>query len=267
MVIKELHISIGLPGSGKTTEFDKLFENSNNKRKNIRIQCDSFLTGSRPTYKNMSELILDRSRLFCEITFLDGLFLTLENVKEVVDSVKDRVKKVVIHYWEPNIEACKWNDEGRRSLDSSITIENAKIDSLDEIKKIKDSFDNIEFLFKIHIVKRKPEWKHFSDVNGLYCDENGIVKGGSWSLGGTWGDCWGSHGSVSPGERPDGMAELDTLLEKVAPNISFLQYKKITNECVSTEDFSERDYYGGCVYYSQYVLDVKSLIDILNDII
>jgi hypothetical protein len=63
------------------------------------------------------------------------------------------------------------------------------------------------------------------------------------------------------------MSELDTLLEKVAPNISFLQYKKITNECISTKDFSEGDYYGGCVYYSQYVLDVKSLFDILKEII
>jgi len=267
MIIKELHISVGLPGSGKTTEFDKLFESSDNKRKNIRIQCDNFLIGSRLRYENMSELILDRSRLFCEITFLDGLFLTLENVKEVVDSVKDRVQKVVIHYWEPNVEACKWNDEGRRSLNSKITIENARVDSLDEIKKIKNSFDKIEFLFKIHIVTKKPEWKHFSDVNGLYCDENGIVKGESWSLGGSWADCWGNQGTVSPGSRPDGMSELDTLLEKVAPNISFLQYKKITNECISTKDFSEGDYYGGCVYYSQYVLDVKSLFDILKEII
>ncbi len=109
----------------------------------------------------MSDLIADRTRLFCEITFLDGLFLTLENAKEVVSSVKDRVKKVVIHYWNPNIEDCKWNDAGRRKLNSSITIENAKIDSIDEIKKIKDSFNNIEFLFKIHSVEKKPEWKHF----------------------------------------------------------------------------------------------------------
>lgn len=141
MVIKELHISIGLPGSGKTTEFDKLFESSDNKRKNIRIQCDNFLTGSRPTYKNMSQLILDRSRLFCEITFLDGLFLTLENVKEVVDSVKDRVQKVVIHYWEPNVEACKWNDEGRRSLNSKITIKKYKYVFQKKIYKVVANFN------------------------------------------------------------------------------------------------------------------------------
>jgi len=266
-MIKELHISIGLPASGKTTEFYKLFESSDNKRNNMLIECDKYLVGYRPTYKNMSDLIADRSRLFCEITFLDGLFLTLENAKEVVSSVKDRVKKVVIHYWNPNIEDCKWNDAGRRKLNSSITIENAKIDSIDEIKKIKDSFNNIEFLFKIHSVEKKPEWKHFSDVNDLYCDENGIVKGESWSLGGSWSDCWGNQGTVSPGSRPDGMAELDTLLEKVAPNISFLQYKRITNECVSINDFSEGDYYGGSVYYNQYVLDIKNLFYILKELI
>ena len=59
------------------------------------------------------------------------------------------------------------------------------------------------------------------------------------------------------------MYELDNFLEKVAPNITFLQYKNITNGCVSTEEFSDGDYYGGTTYHLRYMLDVRKLYECL----
>jgi len=266
---RELHISVGLPGSGKTSAF-KILHKEMGRLANL-IECDQYLHGARGgRYKNMEELIKDRSSLFDRHTFLDGLFLTRKDVEKVLEIACDRNRlpsHVIIHYWNPNVEACIWNDTHRRDEDSAITIENAKIDSINEIMEVKDieKYKKIKFSKKTYNVQRKPEWKMFSDEHQLYANEEGVVKGDSWSLGGTWQDCWGNSGSVSPSKAPDSMTELDELLEKVAPSISFLQYKNIANNCVSVREFREGDYYGGSTYHNQYLLNLPCLYDYLKE--
>lgn len=54
-------------------------------------------------------------------------------------------------------------------------------------------------------------------------------------------------------------------MEDVCPNISFIQYKRIFNECVEIEDFNESDYYGGTEYKSRYKLDVRKCYKMLRE--
>ena len=262
--VKELHISIGLPGSGKTTLFKKFYSEHNRRTSCHHIECDMYLQGNR--YKDLESLLRDRSSLFKNITYLDGLFLKKGDIAKVLDISKEKlvaVERVIVHYWNPNREYCQWNDIGRRGLDSSITISNAEIDTIDDIMSIKEDFKDIKFEKKVYDVVKKEGWKVFADSNKLYTNDDGMLSGESWCLGGSWGDCWGNSGSVHPSSAPEGFRELDDLLEKVAPNISFLQYKKILSECVSNEEFSEGDYYGGSTYHNKQVLNVVALYNYL----
>jgi len=263
--IKELHISVGLPGSGKTTLFKKLYS-AQGRTICCHIECDSYLRIHRSRYKDMEALLKDRMRTFQDITFLDGLFLNKQDIYRILKIAKEEniaVDKVIIHYWTPDRDACQWNDIGRREEDSSITIANAEIDSVEKIMKANRSFENIKFEMQVYDVVKKEPWKVFADSNGLYTNEDGILSGESWCLGGSWNDCWGSTGSVSPSSPPEGFFALDNLLEKIAPNISFLQYKKILNECVSTDEFSDHDYYGGSTYHNKQMLNVIALYNYL----
>ena len=58
--------------------------------------------------------------------------------------------------------------------------------------------------------------------------------------------------------------ELDNLLEEIAPNVTFLHYKKIRSQCVKTEESYERDYYGGGCSYLNWVCDLEKLYDLLE---
>lgn len=263
--IKELHISVGLPGCGKTTLFSELAKS--NLSHSTYIDCDKLLY-VRKKYPDMKNLIEREIGSYCrDKVYLDGLFLRKADITEVLkilSTIHIAVEKVIIHYWIENRESCKHNDQGRRDKSAIITIENADFDSFVKIESIKDEH-KMKFEFQKYEVMEKEDWKVFADINNLYADKDGMVRGESWSCGGTWQDCWGNGGGVSAETPPNGMRELDDLLMKICPNISFLQYKKITNDCVSTEDYSEGDWYGGSVTYNRYVFNVENLYNTLKE--
>jgi hypothetical protein len=87
-----------------------------------------------------------------------------------------------------------------------------------------------------------------------------------WCTGGAYGNCWNDHLSPVSGDDPLEFDELDDLLEKIAPNVTFLHYKKIRNRCVSTEDSYESDYYGGGCNYMNWVCDLEELYSILEEL-
>lgn len=88
---------------------------------------------------------------------------------------------------------------------------------------------------------------------------DGKMRSGSWCLGGTWCS-YSDHGNVSADPQPE-FINFDSLLEQINPNISYLKYKKLYNECIEIETFSDSDYYGGRTENANYSCDIKLLYD------
>ena len=200
----------------------------------------------------MSEFIDSAKRSNLNEIILDSLVSDEAGlVKMILLLMPMKVQEVKIHYWIPDVERCSINDRGRRTENSSITIENMKIEmpNTEWIKNELQAKSEILSKTKIELVKHytmiKEDWKIFRDeiVKPIaHVDSNNIVKSNSWSMGGSWADCWGNKGSVS-GEPETEFVELDAILEKACPNISFLQYKNICNKIINSDTRSEGDYY------------------------
>lgn len=90
----------------------------------------------------------------------------------------------------------------------------------------------------------------------------------SWETGGMQGgSCWNDDEptSYSSSETEPDFESFDQLLEKVCPNISFLQYKNICSQVGRKYDSSLGEYYGNCTNYAHKYIDMKELYDCLVD--
>lgn len=262
-VIKKLHITVGLPASGKTTWADKYSTNSRRRH----IEVDSYLKRSYGSDNTTEDVLKNRVRRSDE-TIIDGLFLTEDDINKALKIIKDKgfeVREVIIQYWRPNREYSLWNDLYRRDTNSVITIENAVIDDFKDTKNLKAKNPNIEFKIERHDVVKTEPYRLFAAKLNIKLNSDGEIKGDSWCNGGSWADCWGNCGSVGSDEKPEGMDELDKILENICPNITFLQYKGIMRECVYIDDFTDGDYYGGVTHHNRYVLKFGSLYEYLID--
>lgn len=87
-----------------------------------------------------------------------------------------------------------------------------------------------------------------------------------WITGGEWGgNCWDGEPS-SYGPTPDQEPEfthLDTILEKVSPNIGFLQYKKLMTK-VSYKNTTSYEYYGNHTSYGNKEILVEDIWNFLK---
>jgi hypothetical protein len=221
----DIHITVGLPGSGKTTWAKKSSSISYNRHN--YLDCD-LIKSTNDLLERIENYITSKQDLY-----IDGLFLNnkiIETIIEFCENNKNKIGIFYIHYWEPDIEACLWNDKYRRAINSKITIKNAKIDF--NYKELKDKFKGkTKFAIDIqtHEIMKTPKWKKFATKLGysFYTlnGESPEFRCESWSNGGTWRDCWGSSGNVSS-SSPSEPNTFDDLLLKVVPNINFLLYKK-----------------------------------------
>lgn len=270
--IDELHLLVGLPGSGKTTyanstdnvnpygptksvvDFDKIQQKINN----IKNHDDRF------------EALIWRACLAfkSKIVFLDGLFLT-QNDYEYILSLYFRnpvydyhIKKVIVDYWIPDREACLYNDMGRRSQSSATSIKNLKIEKPD-IVRLKSYFPNVIIKLVEHQVVKMPEYKKFALENNITLKNDRYLKSCTWCLGGS-GHSWDGHTYSISAEEPCEFTEFDDILMKLCPNITYLQYKKVRSACVTCETERCDDYYSE-TEDGFYLCDMKVLFDMLKE--
>lgn len=264
----KIDIITGLPGSGKTTLANKMFEKITKNgygKPCVFIPLDNYkdCTLQEAVEKRMCNFYKPPS---CHNIIVEGLMLSNESIVSTLNELKNYLRleddiKVCLHYFNEDREACLHNDIGRRNQNARITIQNAayEIPNCKYISKETGLFCES----KRHNVVRKSDYDIFRDTNNL--GRADALYSSSWSLGGTYGDCWSDNlYSISP-EEPVPFREFDNLLEKICPNISFLQYKKLERECVSIKQYGESDYYGGYEVRADYVCDLKKLYDLLNE--
>ena len=90
----------------------------------------------------------------------------------------------------------------------------------------------------------------------------------SWRIGGEQGgSCWDDgtedhHCPITASPEPP-MSDLDELLLKVAPNISFLVYRNLENKLLQRDERRESEYYGNWTEYGIKRINIKKLYDYL----
>ena len=96
----------------------------------------------------------------------------------------------------------------------------------------------------------------------------------SWRTGGVdGGSCWDSSDpqeyTIGDEHRPKSFSDLDKILTKFSPKITFLQYKVIENDLVHSGSNIEYEYYGNRTDYSYQYVKLLDLFDYLttNDLI
>ena len=255
-----VELLMGLPGSGKTS-YAKAHENR--RFGTIAVILDELSDirkyGAKHNMKELVHLGVCDVYRQAKTIILDGPFFTTEHVRLALDAIAQEYGKVdvTIHFWEENRDYCLKNDGGRREVKSSYTIQNAEYEypefAPNEVRIVKV----VE-----HEVELKPDWERYWRSRKYHDD--GKLYSMSWCTGGCWNDCWGGSSPVTP-EDPYEFTELEELLEQIAPNITFLQFKRIQRECVSTHTSYESDYYGGGVHRCQWTCDLEKLYEILHE--
>jgi hypothetical protein len=263
-MIKELHITVGLPASGKSTWAETKMEEWKSLDLPRVLRCVD--------RQDINRAIVDMSCSFNRdyYAILDGLFLTNDDVLGILEIFKQynsEIEKVTINYWKEDKENCLRNDKIRgRKLTSKATIMKAQFDTMDLNYLIENSpYKNIEVVERE--VYQVTEFDEFSqDLLGYFNTEGSKVKLESWSLGGSHGSCWNdSMATSSPDEQPE-PDRFDEIVEKLfGEDISMKKYKEIKSECLSIETEYETEYYGGYSETAYYVLDMDRLYEIYKE--
>lgn len=211
----------------------------------------------------------------------DGLFTSTESQKNVIESIIRSYKdffftphhqlNINFIFFNENREVCLYNDSFRSNKrQADITIKHLPLDKpdIDSFKKqYTDDFlifslitKDIYKMSKLNILKEKHYNKYWSEK--LNTD---VMVSNTWDVGGTVCDYTGGEYKVTPEEQPTSFEELDDLLLEIAPKVSFLEYKKIMNTCVTIEEDDDYDYYGGCVHSKLYCCKLDLLFSLLKE--
>jgi hypothetical protein len=247
--LTNVHITVGLPGSGKT-HFVK------QQRHGYIIDCDKNQHENRKQNNKIRNLLLieyinDKLHQYygrLDTVYIDGgLFLSNEIIISVLNlfsQCENQKRQFYIHIWNDDRESCLWNDKYRREIDSSITIKHTKVNI--DISEIKSLFKNVEIIY--HIVEKVPEYiifaRKFFGVNET------IFKSPI---------CYIKYYNNLPLE----FDKFDEIIDIICPNITVMMYKKMRRICSETILNDNSDYYGNTDYSINHQCDIEKLYNFL----
>lgn len=132
----------------------------------------------------------------------------------------------------------------------------------DEFQKIVDEVTGGEY----YPPERKNKSRGIEGRKGYYGPTLKLKV--EWLTGGAWGgNCWDDSDPSSYGPEPDPepeLEQLDTILEKVAPTIGFLQYKTLMQK-VKRDARTEYEYYGNHTSYGIKEILVEDIWEFLQE--
>lgn len=284
--IKELHVLVGLPGSGKTT-FTEQYNPTHLDRYYIpKAKKLAYIVDYDAIYRKAGitdKLDVNREKIEkmaipyikYDYMILDGLFITQKDVEWVLGvylnnpKFTDRytVDKIIVDVWKLDKEACLWNDRARRGIrgvGSALSIKVMEPERIN-IKAIEEKF-GIKTKLELHDVVRAPAYQVMAAENGIDRVEDGkYLESQTWCLGGV-GHSWASDSEYHiSAENPANFDEFDELLERICPQITYLQYKKIYSKCVTMEDRAGGDYYTSC-REGFWRCDLKKLYEMFKEV-
>ena len=258
----------GLPGSGKTSYADELENNKDVRVIDLDRICRHYKEKDL-ILKGLADEVICASSPLNRSIIIDGLVTTNNQLREIIDHITKWFKtwdyftyeySFSIVYWEEDRENCLLNDIGRREVPSAISIKHMKFEKpdLSILKEVND-------VKVMEVYKQSPaeKWVKSLKINYDVPWSMMELRSDDWSLGGTWGNCWGDSGTKDA-ELPLEFIELDNLLLNVCPNISFFLVKKIKEECCNIETTNNHDYYGGYTQSAYHCCDLNKLYFILN---
>lgn len=117
----------------------------------------------------------------------------------------------------------------------------------------------------IHSLETFDQFRDAIDADELYLEA-------SWVTGGlTGGSCWDEGESryyPVPAEDEPEDEVVDSILEKVCPSLTFLQYRRLTKASIYRyEDTQQNEYYGNSTHYRHRTVDLEVLYRTLRDIL
>ena len=131
-----------------------------------------------------------------------------------------------------------------------------------------------EFENKVSQIAPVEDLVEFSDGWRRYNRYEQIIKGKvkkglyvEWSTGGvSGGNCWneGGHRSYSSNEEPEELTALDEILNHFCPQITFLQFRLLSNKLVKFSSRTESEYYGNSTNYSSKYILLEELYEYMN---
>lgn len=275
--IEQLHILIGLPGSGKTywaarevAEYHSRCY-SFNKNEYCHIEVDAlrkpYTWASRSrTDSEIQGLVIQYLRQ-AKVAYYDALVLNQESVENFISLVlKDAaisIENIILDYWNEDRDTCLYNDEGRREQNSIITIRKGILEK-PSAKEIEAKF-GIHTTLHQHLVVKKPEYAHFASIEGIELVDNLYMASDKWSIGGISRSRNGDDTPIQGEEPPTSFEKFDEIIEKIWPNIPHNKYVKLFKECVEFRPSTESDYYSS-EDYLQYVCNMEKLYSMIDDI-
>ena len=265
--IKKIILTVGLPGSGKTTFCEKYVEANKDKEVN-HIEFDKYRKTSYGKNIGFESVLLKRMKEYeDEVLLLDTLLLDNNGVIKSIEYLKDNLEvindiDIEIHYWNLDRESCLYNDKGRRNENSEITIKNAKLEEMD-IESIKKATSLEKIYLITHDVVRKSELQFALDmildksIEEIYDEDEDKNKkylySKEWLVSGTRRYYTNNYADIAYRDLDGEEAifefeQLDEMLEQLCPSLTFIDYKELKKTAVDIEEFDKSDYYIDATY-------------------
>jgi len=134
-------------------------------------------------------------------------------------------------------------------------------------KKVKAKSEFDEF------VKEVKDLKIATDpyIPGDHTPGSGPAIAIYWQTGGIGGgSCWDNgdedpHYNMGSNPEPE-FTDIDKVLEHFVPNITFLQYKRLLQDCIEQGETTLNDYYGNHTDYAYKVIKLEALFKYMKGI-